>query len=199
MCIRDRWFIELHLIWSIQIERYMYFDLAPLELHIFWVIFARVLLETPWVVFVQSRSRLSPIQSTRKRMKKITIPRLELLSCWLGTRLLQSTIKALNFVPQRITFWSDSMTALSWINSGNDWSVFVQNRVKDIRGSTPDTAQWRHIPGNLNPADLPSRGCYPSEFAVSKWWEGPHLLSDENQWPSPNYNADFDVVNSELK
>ena len=48
------------------------------------------------------------------------------------------------------------MTALCWIKNERTWKPYVQNRVEKIRQlSHWDT--WRHCPGDLNPADIPSR------------------------------------------
>lgn len=41
---------------------------------------------------------------------------------------------------------------------------FVQNRVTEIRELVPVTTAWRHCPGELNPADIPSRRTSPHEL-----------------------------------
>ena len=44
--------------------------------------------------------------------------------------------------------------------------------------------QWRHCPGEINPADLPSRGCPGRELTQQQtWWKGPRFLRcPEEQW-----------------
>ena len=40
------------------------------------------------------------------------------------------------------------------------------------------------MPGNINPADLSSRGCFSSDLVLPSWWEGPKWLYDrEANWP----------------
>jgi hypothetical protein len=48
-----------------------------------------------------------------------------------------------------------------------------------------DPELWRHCPGELNPADLPSRGLKAhSLIRNSTWWNGPSFLSKaESEWP----------------
>ncbi|GFX45560.1 integrase catalytic domain-containing protein [Trichonephila clavipes] len=95
------------------------------------------------------------------------------MACNIGVRLVNSLLKALNFPNLKITFWSDSTTALWWIKEQGNWSVFVSNRVKEIRFLT-----WKHVPRNMNPADLLLRGCSPYKLLKSKWWEGPAWLKE---------------------
>ncbi|GFY08405.1 DUF1758 domain-containing protein [Trichonephila clavipes] len=117
------------------------------------------------IVLARAKSRVAPL-------KPLIIPRLELMACNVGARLVNSLMKALNFPNLKITFWSDSTIALWWIKEQGNWSVFVSNRVKEIRLLTK-THSWKPVPGNMNPADLLSRGCYPYKLLKSKWWEGP--------------------------
>ncbi|GFX88621.1 uncharacterized protein TNCV_2660321 [Trichonephila clavipes] len=43
---------------------------------------------------------------------------------------------------------------------------------------------WRHVLGEVNPADLATRCCDWSDLLKRKWWEGPGwLYSDEESWP----------------
>ncbi|GIY50194.1 hypothetical protein CEXT_449001 [Caerostris extrusa] len=73
------------------------------------------------------------------------------------------------------------------------------NRVKEIRsGSEP--LQWNYVPGNLNPADLPSRGCSVNTLITRRWWEGPAWLTEEEElWPISNLYPDKNVVNAEKR
>jgi hypothetical protein len=63
-----------------------------------------------------------------------------------------------------------------------------------------NSEDWNHVPGHLNPADLPSRGVSPKKFLELKWWEGPSWLKlEESQWPSGEPEADEEEVNREKR
>ncbi|XP_055932060.1 uncharacterized protein LOC129962338 [Argiope bruennichi] len=115
---------------------------------------------------IQARNRVAPL-------KKISILRLELLSCTNGARLAKTTISELGLENIPIFYWSDSMNALYRIKRNENWATFVYNRVLEIRKLT-NPENWRHINGTLNPADLPSRGSNAEELVKSLWWNGPN-------------------------
>ncbi|GFU87963.1 uncharacterized protein TNCV_1335321 [Trichonephila clavipes] len=105
------------------------------------------------VQLLQARSRITP-------MKTITIPRLELMAATIGARLFSSVKHALKISNIKIYFWTDSSTVLTWIIRREQWSVFVANRISEIRKLTT-SEDWFHISTDQNPADILSRGCGP--------------------------------------
>ena len=104
-----------------------------------------------------SKSRVAPLKS-------VTIPRLKLNSALLVTQLYQKIKDALNFVPNKIVFWSDSMIVLHWIKTAPHLlKTYVANRVVTIHEITK-SYEWRHIRSEDNHADIISRGQLPQAF-----------------------------------
>ena len=71
----------------------------------------------------------------------------------------------------------------------------MQNRLKKIRKSLPDVI-WRNCPGNLNPADIPTR-CTPLADDATKrtWLHGPEFLTKENdEWPQFPTKPETDYI-----
>ncbi|GFX77374.1 transposon Ty3-I Gag-Pol polyprotein [Trichonephila clavipes] len=73
-----------------------------------------------------------------------------------------------------VNLYSDSTIALAWINSpSNLFKTFVSNRVSQIQQLSRDF-QWQHVPSELNPTDLISRGLNVKTLATSElWFKGP--------------------------
>ncbi|XP_023711286.1 uncharacterized protein LOC111866509 [Cryptotermes secundus] len=130
------------------------------------------------VQLVCSKNRLVPV-------KKVTLPRLELLAALISARLLRCYCRETGFHSQAATLWTDSMVTLGWIcEDPNRWRTFVCNGVTEIQ-TCPTPSQWRHCPGESNPADHLSRGITADRLkSLDKWRHGPSWLSlPPREWP----------------
>jgi hypothetical protein len=131
------------------------------------------------VALVMSKARIAPV-------KKVTLPRLELLASLLTARLISFVKKALKLKDATRTFcWSDSQVALAWIKGDpSRWKQFVANRVTEIQSLTAPS-QWRYCPTGDNPADLMTRGMSAERFLQSQMWLfGPSWLpGPEDEFP----------------
>lgn len=125
-------------------------------------------------------ARVAPIN--KKKMGIITIPKLELCSAILLARLVKFIKNAMPIKFDQTHLYSDSKFALAWINgSPNRWKVSISNRVRKINALVSKEI-WQHVPGEINPADIASRGAIPSALASSKlWWNGPSQLLTTNK------------------
>ncbi|GFX04372.1 integrase catalytic domain-containing protein [Trichonephila clavipes] len=109
-----KWFNEIQILKDVNVPRCMKIDIFT-ELHVFvdaskgsyaGCIFARSIIDSRVsVILVRAKSRVAPL-------KLVSIPRLELMACCVGARLLNSILKALNMPDLKVTLWSDSTTAL---------------------------------------------------------------------------------------
>ncbi|KAJ8973156.1 hypothetical protein NQ317_017929 [Molorchus minor] len=147
--------------------------------------------EDAHIQLIQAKNRISPI-------KKLTIPRLELLAATIGARLLTSVIENFNKKDLQIYCWTDSTTVLSWIRREDMWKPFIWNRIQEIRSLTEKNC-WFHVPGHMNPADLPSRGCSPKELLLSRWWEGLMWLKDKRNWPKQSFETNEEEILNEKR
>jgi len=147
---------------------------------------------------LQSRSRIKPIDDPATIPPKLihlnicdvfnppgsTILRLELLSCLLGVRLVNSLQEALTTITLKRFFWSDSSVAVNWIHGIDKVRpVFIENRVTEIRKSSfPE--EWRHVPVEHNVADILTRERKLKKIFQTSWWLGPSWLKDDmSSWP----------------
>ena len=77
-----------------------------------------------------SKTRVAPL-------KPLTIPRLELMAAYLGANVISFLRQELPFTMSSTLLWSDSTTALQWLDSNKKLPPFVHNRVSSIR-NVPD-------------------------------------------------------------
>ena len=136
-----------------------------------------------------AKSRLAPL-------KKVTIPRLELMAATLASRLDGIIRQELDVLISKSTFWTDSTIVLRYVkNEDKRFQTFVANRVATIRNNS-EPSQWHHVDTCLNPADDTSRGMTASEMiSQERWLHGPEFLyRDESTWPEDvtDVNSDDD-------
>ena len=136
--------------------------------------------------FVLCKTKVTPML---KPGEIHSMPKLELRGCdLLGASMAYVRNSLQNVVCIKTeTCWSDSLDALFWIkDEKRKRKVFIENRVKRIRKNTP-VENWRYCPGELNPADLPSRGIGCEKEFLEKmkdWVRGPEFIRrSEKYWP----------------
>ena len=128
------------------------------------------------VSFLASKTKVAPL-------KKLTIPRLELLGCLLLSRLIKEVLEGLagHIDFGNIYCWSDSKVALCWIQGKEkSWKAWVENRVVSIR-SVVGRDRWCFVKGEINPADVPTRiSANLNECFDGCWFSGPSFLLSQH-------------------
>jgi hypothetical protein len=158
------------------------------ELHVFVDASANVYAAVAYLR-TEATETICHLIASKNRVKPkggMTIPRMELMAALLGSRLATCLLEELESAIGRVavTIWSDAMTVLRWIAQQRlGSSVFVNNRLKEIHANTE--VEWRWVPTDQNPADLPTRGTTGAALARSDlWWKGPEFLAGAKEtWP----------------
>lgn len=134
---------------------------------------------------VFAKTRLAPI-------KKISIPRLELMAALIGVRSVRFVMEQIKLPFKNMYVMTDSMCVLQWMSSKSVLSVFVKNRVNEIRSHID--VKVCHVDSHSNPADVASHGCSLQELVEDKkWWYGPSCLKSFMK------NPDFKIKNNDKK
>ena len=205
-----RWVSDLHVVRAWTIPRcfvpFCWGDVvSKIELHAYGdasergygsVIYLRFFSVSFHVSLVMAKARVAPV-------KKVSLPRLELMAALLCARLAAHVMRALDLQDAKLFLYSDSQVALWWIKgSVSRWKTFVANRVSEIR-SLSALSQWRFCPGIENPADALSRGVRAEYLLSSTWLHGPDWLSQQQDPPENNamlhYGGEDDDALAEVK
>ncbi|XP_065204000.1 uncharacterized protein LOC135834091 [Planococcus citri] len=142
---------------------------------------------------VQAKTRVAPRTTAR------TIPQLELCAALLLVELLKEVCSALDYPINRCKLYTDSTIVLAYLaKDAGHWKPFEANRVRKIT-EVVSVDQWRHIPGELNPADLATRDDSFEKFLANQqlWLCGPeflHQIEDSSGLVRSVDNIDPDFV-----
>ena len=138
------------------------------------------------VRLVAAKARVSPSKGTS--VSKVEVSGLLDLS-----RLLNVVVKGCSEPPEIITLMGDSECSISmYEKSGSSLAPYFCNRIGEIRSNLELLSEHcpveplQHISGDLNPADLPTRGhALPEHLAEDSLWQrGPDFLySPRGEWP----------------
>ena len=144
-------------------------------------------------VFICARSRTNTNHS---------LPRAELMSARILATLVTNVREYLEKTEEELpcSYYSDSMISLFWLKQPPEkWRVFVSNQVRTIQAhSKPD--HWKHIPGEINPADHLTRPVSVKKLLTMKSWkEGPEFLITGNEPKQPDFMDTPEGAKEEFK
>ena len=134
-------------------------------------------------MLVSSKARVAPLEKLGK-IKKFTVPRLELLGCYVLSKLMETVTNSMEAIGVKISekrFYADATISLGRIkNTLKELPQWEGNRVNKIREIT-DINDWYYVPTEHNASDLPSRGCSLSYLKSSEMWKyGPEFIRKKN-------------------
>ena len=138
------------------------------------------------VQLVCAKVRVTSVRGT-------TAPRSEMSGFLILTRLLLVVVNAMDTKPSQVTTAVDSQCTISALDkSGGVLAPYFASRVSEAMANLAELAEQtivhpvQHVPGLLNPADIPTRDKTTAEEVKmgSIWQGGPaYLTLPRDQWP----------------
>ena len=111
------------------------------------------------------------ISTSKKEIKKeLTIPQLELLAVLSGIRAIKFVTKELRLKIARRILWTDSQHVLHWLKTKKPLSVFIENRIEEIK-SEKDVI-FCYVATDHNPPYLATRGLSVQNIMCSSLYSG---------------------------
>ena len=110
------------------------------------------------------------------------------------TRLLKTILKSRITPVDSVVLMGDSECSIAMCDKpGSSLSPYFCNRVGEIKANLSEAGEYsyieplQHIPGHLNPSDLPTRGlAKPQDISADSVWQvGPDFLRSPREcWPT---------------
>ena len=156
------------------------------------------------VTLLIAKSRVAPVHGT-------TVPRMELQALTVLSRMMNTVARALPCKAERALFIGDSECVIASLSkTSGSLGPYFTNRIAEIhenlsllKESVDQVEPVWHVPGQLNPADLGTRGhATPDEVGPgSVWQEGPKFLVDteREEWPLSRDFGKGSIPQSELR
>ena len=215
-----KWLVDLQKVTQLEIPRMRFkyanmSDVSSLELHTFCdagkeafatsSYFVATINSYRYISLIMAKAKVAPIKM--KSMTEIReIPRLELLSCALASRLTTTIINLHQDLKFDVFIWSDSEVALRWIKNPNQMlPKFAVGPVDTILENT-DAENWRYVDSKNNVADIATKfKSFDFGDINSEWFQGPRFLKLSQQyWPAqkvdysiPQFNVNA-VIGKEM-
>jgi hypothetical protein len=162
-------------------------DLATIEIHIFGNVSEMGAFSYIRFVYTDGTADVRPLISKSRiaSLKYMKIPCLELNIAVFAARLSVQVQQEYDVIFKSTTYWSDSTTVLSWINSRSyRFNNYVGNRIVEIFESSA-AKQRKYVPSLVTPADDASRGLDLSEFSIQhRRFSGPDFLKTSVDRPT---------------
>jgi hypothetical protein len=130
-------------------------------------------------LIVMGKSRVVPSKPVS------TVPCLELIAAVVSAKIAFQIKNEIRLDLSATVYWTDSTKVIQYLqNSTARYSTFEANKIQHIQELSP-VSSWHHLPSELNPTDLASRGLAMSEpVQVYRWIHCDKFLwGPKEEWP----------------
>ena len=138
-----------------------------------------------------------PCSKSLLSQQNLTIPRLELVSCYILDNLLDNAkITLTGYSKEKFVAWNNISVVLQWIQGNGNYKQLVKNHAKKINGKKEITGQY--VSTTKNPADIGSRGMSLTKMGEF-WWKEPGWFRDSDSWSSDIKTKETAEIESEAR
>ena len=184
-----KFFKELENLTSIKVGRYLFtnqYGVIEFELHGFCDASIEADSASVYVRLCKNDINTTNLVTAKSKIvtsKKLKVPKLELMSCLLLSRLIVSVKKALSVEVNitKVVSWSDSKVALWWIKSVNKkLKLWVENTLSEIQENV-GVDYWCYVSTECNPIDRATWCNKKVKLNEVLWFKGESFLTQHER------------------